>query len=141
MLEEVLRYLHNWFCIDIVRDDYTIEDGEIDLSFVEDNQYFRICGSVFNDGVYQAPATELTDEEFNGTIWVLAIPQKVLDLIEEIEAWQEENADAITSPYQSESFGGYSYSKASSGTSDSTGSSGITWMDVFGSRLARWRKI
>ena len=40
------------------------------------------------------------------------------------------------SPYTSESFGDYSYTKA-------TGESGapLTWRDVFASRLNAWRKL
>lgn len=141
MLEEVLRYLHNWFCSRKEFGVFRIEGGYIDLPFAKEGQYFRIIGSSMNDGVYQFPATELNDEVFKGAIWILAVPNIILDLVADIEAWQEENADTISSPYQSESFGGYSYSKASSGSSDSTGSSGVTWMDAFGSRLTGWRKI
>ena len=40
------------------------------------------------------------------------------------------------SPYQSESFGGYSYTKASASNGDQ-----VDWKTVFRSRLNRWRKI
>ena len=145
MLEEILRYLHNWFIDpeDIITGDFEISSGCIDCALTE-GQYFRIVGSVFNDGVYQYPCTELTDEEFYGAVWPLKIPAAFLTLVKEIEEWQDEygsNAAAL-GPFQSESFGGYSYTKAStSATSSSDSSSSVTWIDAFSSRLAGWRKI
>lgn len=141
MLTDVLLYLRNFFCdySKIQIGVYTISDGAVDLPFLLDGQYFRICGSIFNDGVYQYPASGLTDETFDGSIWPLRIPQAVLDIVSEIEEWQEKYGGETAGPYQSESFGGYSYTKASaSSDSDSTV---VTWQDVFGARLAPWRKI
>lgn len=107
---------------------------------IQDNQYFRIVGSVFNDGVHQYTSElELTDETFTGAIWLMAIPKDVIDLATEISDWKEKYADTVNSPFQSESFGGYSYSKASGGSS--SGSSGPTWQSVFAKRLNEWRKI
>ena len=138
MLEEILRYLKNWFVVGIHFDEYTIEDGGIELSFLQSGQYFRIVGSVFNDGVYKyGDELDLTDETFDGAVWALAVPQSFLSLVSGIEAWQAKNADSVASPYTSESFGGYSYTKA---TDSETGGS-VTWQSAFRSRLARWRKI
>lgn len=136
MLEELLMYLNNWFLVqDGVHDDtYTIEGGGVVLPFLVDGQYFRVCGSVFNDGLYKYPASDMIDETFDGTIWALSIPKQIVLLADEIQQWQEKNGEY--SPYTSESFGGYSYSKA-------TNSNGIPlgWQDVFKSRLNRWRKL
>ena len=114
MLEQVLMNIRNWFTVDggSHSGTFTIKDGCITLPFLADGQYFSIGGSVFNDGLHQYPATDLVDEEFSGAIWALAIPPAVVDLADEIGAWQEKNGEASASPYQSESFGGYSYSKA-----------------------------
>ena len=132
MLETVLMYLNNWFAVGRYDDTYTIEDGGITLPFLVDGQYFRIVGSLFNDGVYQYPA-ELTDETFDGSVWALAIPKAMLSTVDEITAWTAKNGDG--GPYTSESFGGYSYSKA-------TNSKGVTvgWRDVFSAQLAPWKK-
>lgn len=132
MLETVLMYLNNWFVMGRYDDTYTIEDGGITLPFLVDGQYFRIVGSLFNDGVYQYPA-ELTDETFDGSVWALAIPKALLSTVEEITAWTAKNGDS--GPYTSESFGGYSYSKA-------TNSKGLAvgWRDVFAAQLAPWKK-
>lgn len=139
MLEQVLMHLNNWFLVSggIREGTYTIENGGISLPFLANGQYFRICGSVFNDGLYQYPASDLKSENFEGTVWALAVPQAVIDLALEIEAWQKKNGDASGSPYQSESFGGYSYSKAT----DSASGGAVTWQTAFRSRLNAWRKL
>ena len=139
MLEQVLMHLKNWFLVPggIHEGTYTIEDGGITLPFLANEQYFRICGSVFNDGLHLYPASDLKTETFEGTVWALAVPQAVIDLAAEIEAWQKKNGDASVSPYQSESFGGYSYSKAT----DSASGGAVTWQSAFRSRLDAWRKL
>lgn len=139
MLEQVLMNIRNWFPVKggIYSGTFTIKDGGIMLPFLADGQYFRICGSVFNDGLHQYNVLDLTDETFNGTIWALAIPKAVIDLADEIQEWQDKNADVLSSPYSSESFGGYSYSKA---TNSATGGS-ETWQSHFGQQLSAWRKM
>ena len=138
MLEQVLRHLNNWFLVEIHEGTFTVENGSITLPFLLTNQYFRIVGSVFNDGLHQYPVADLTDETFTGSVWALAVPKAVTDLSVEIEAWQEKNGEAVASPYQSESFGGYSYTKRSAG-SDSGTLNG--WQDAFRGRLNDWRKL
>lgn len=134
MLFEILVHINNLFPTNISEEAlYTIEDGAISLPFIADNQYYLIEGSVFNDGVHKRGAEELTDEVFNGCITGLAIPKAFLSLVDEIEAYNAKNeASALTS----ESFGGYSYSKA-------TGSNGTvaSWQEVFASRLNTWRRL
>ena len=133
MLETVLMYLNNWFVVGRYDDTYTIEDGGITLPFLANGQYFRILGSTFNDGLYQYPTPDLTDETFDGSVWALALPKALLSTVDEITAWQAKNGDG--GPYTSESFGGYSYSKA-------TNSKGLAvgWRDVFAAQLAPWKK-
>ena len=139
MLEQVLMHLKNWFLVPggIHEGTYTIEDGGIALPFLANGQYFRICGSVFNDGLHQYPSGDLRNETFDGTVWALAIPRSVIELAVEIETWETKNGDASVSPYQSESFGGYSYSKAT----DSVSGGAVTWQTAFRSRLNAWRKL
>lgn len=139
MLEQVLMNIRNWFPVKggIYSGTFTIKDGGIALPFLANGQYFRICGSVFNDGLHQYPEDDLTDETFNGTIWALAIPKAVIELADEIGKWQEKNGEAASGIYQSESFGGYSYSKA---TDAETGGA-VTWQSAFKKQLNAWRKI
>lgn len=139
MLEQVLMNIRRWFPVEggIHSGTFIIKDGGIALPFLADGQYFRICGSVFNDGLHQYNVLDLIDETFTGTIWALAIPKAVIDLSKEIEKWQEKNGEAVASPYSSESFGGYSYSKA---TDAETGGA-VTWQSAFKQQLSAWRKI
>ena len=91
MLEQVLMNIRNWFTVEggIHSGTFSIKDGGITLPFLADGQYFRIIGSVFNDGLHQYPATDLVDEEFSGAIWALAIPPAAVDLAAELQTWQE----------------------------------------------------
>lgn len=154
MLEQLLGYLRNWFRVkDSVsgkhHDTYTVADGSIILPFLQDGQYFRIMGSVFNDGLYiygetikdgDGNDTELTDETFDGTVWALAVPKAVVELAKEVAKWQAKYGDAVANPYSSESFGGYSYSKATA-TDSIAGNAAGGWAGAFKDRLSQWRKI
>lgn len=135
MLGQILAHLNNWFLVPngVFQDEYAISDGTIELPFLRPGQYFRIIGSVFNDGLHQYPADDLTDETFDGAVWALGIPKQVITLADEIKTWTEKHQP---SAYTSESFGGYSRTVA-------TGSNGapMGWQDVFRSQLNPYRKI
>lgn len=116
--------------------NYTINDGSILLPFLTEGQYFLICGSLFNDGVHlykKASYRYLEDETFTGTIWALSPPSSFIKLSEEIQEWRQKNEEKVMSPFQSESFAGYSYSKGTE--------SAQCWQDAFAARIARWRKL
>ena len=139
MLTEICAELRNWFVVPngVHIGTYTISGGSIaPLDFLQEGQYFRIIGSVFNDGVYQYPVTTLTDEVFEGTVWAMAVPPTLIALSAEIEAYNDSDAGK-PSPYASESFGGYSYTKFT----DGNGGDGSRWQKAFASRLNKWRKI
>ena len=141
MLEELMRECRNWFVIPngVHLGTFAIKDGSIALPFLVMGQYFRIIGSVFNDGVYQYGADSLTDETFNGVVWALAVPAAFVSLAEDVEAWRNKYENAANSPFQSESFAGYSYTKSSA--SGNSGGSVTGWQSVFAARLNKWRKI
>ena len=145
-LTDLCRELNNWFDKQRVFGTFTISNGAIDLDdlveegTIQNGQYFRIVGSVFNDGVYVYPTSELTDETFDGAIWAMAVPPRVIALSVEIGDWIRENGAAVATPYQSENIDGYSYSKASWLTSDVAGVEGA-WRRQFGSQLNKYRKI
>lgn len=141
MLTELCGALRNWFETDRISDTYTVKNGSIALPFLQDGQFFRVVGSVFNDGVHQYPDYAMADETFDGAIWPMAVPPAVLSLAEDIDAWQEKNGDAASSPFMSESFGGYSYSKASTGATNGGTGVVVSWQTAFKSRLNQWRKI
>lgn len=150
MLTLLCEYLRNWFdeeCNKVIG-KITIADGAISVRntpiTMKNGQYFRIIGSVFNDGVHQYPDSDMSDEEFDGAVWEMKVPQEVVDLAEDISEWVEKYGSIDSpamSPFNSESFAGYSYSK-STGTSGPDGNeSSNSWQSVFKSRLNMWRKL
>ena len=136
MLTEILAYLRNYFVAETHEDTFEIVGGVLPLGFLQKGQYFRIIGSVYNDGVYcYTEDLTLTDETFTGKIEALAIPPDLIKLADEITAYMQSD-EAKPTALTSESFGGYSYSKAT----DSSGAA-ASWQTVFAVRLRRWRKI
>lgn len=140
MLEQILDFIHNYFVKEVYRGKFKISSNTLNVDFLQEGQYYKIVGSVFNDGVHTHFSDSLIDEEFTGEVWAMAVPPAVIALADEITAWIDKYGDAMNSPYQSESFGGYSYSKGSGGSGGSAIGS-ADWRSVFGSRLKRWRKI
>lgn len=141
-LKEICDYIHNYFEYEYYEGEYAITDGSIDLSNVniQKNQYYMIEGSIFNDGIHKHISTDLANETFKGTIITMRVPKDVLEVLQEATEWESKNASVLNSPLNSESFGGYSYSKGTSSKKD--GSQGAyTWRDVFGDRLKAYRKI
>lgn len=143
MLTEVCAWLRNHFEREVYTEKVVISGGS--LTGFDDRllngQYFRIQGSVLNDGVHLFPSTDLSDETFDGTITSMAIPKAVVEIAKEMEEWKEKYGSVSSpamSPFQSESFGGYSYNRGSSSKGDS--SSDDMW-SKYGSRLAPWRKL
>lgn len=154
MLTEICQYLCNWFNRKPNGEDYTkwagtfhISSGSIAGVELVQGQYYRIMGSLFNDGVhkYGDPDDMLTDEEFEGMVWSMGVPPQVVSLANDIAAWQTKYGGVDSqamSPFNSESFGGYSYSKSGGGSAGGSDSAGAgTWQSVFASRLNMWRKI
>lgn len=142
MLTELCAITRNYFLDDsspfesIHSGKYTISGSSIwPLDFLSEGQYFRIVGSRMNDGVYKYPASGLIDETFSGAIWAMNVPPAFVKLAEEIKAYRE-NASANPSVYVSESFGGYSYTKA-------TGKNGapLSWQTIFAERINPYRRI
>ena len=146
-MTDLCQELRNWFEREKYFGAFTIEGGQLaDCSYLQNGQYYRIIGSVFNDGVHKWPEDDLVDESFNGAIWAMAVPPTVIALSETIAEWDDTYGGVgghLMSPFQSESFGGYSYTKSSGGGSSGGGggSSVPTWKSVFADELNRWRKI
>lgn len=149
MLGEICHAIKNWFPGYPERryiGDITISGGIVSCDGVEvdieENQFFRVVGSKNIDGVYQYSVDELPDESYHGGVWFMYIPPDFLSLVAKIQEWFEKyggiESNALT-PYNSESFGGYSYNKGAK--SGSGGADGYTWQGVFAADLAPWRKI
>ena len=142
MIEQICAYIHNYFHGDRYAGRFTIENGAIEVPGLVTGQYFQICGSRLNDGVYKYGVDELTDETFDGVIWDMRPPKSFLTLVDEITLWNEKYGEVSLTPYQSESFGGYSYSMKT-GYSAGTGvdSAAAGWQGIFKTRLNQWRKL
>ena len=140
VLTELCTYLNNYFWRSKREGKITISGGTFTASYLQDGQYFRILGSTFNDGVHKYPVSNLKDEEFEGSIWSMAVPQTVIDLATDIDNWQQKygavGSEAM-SPFSSESFGNYSYSKNAPTTEGNPNG----WQAVFASRLAPYRRL
>lgn len=148
MLSETCQALKNWFDDDgkggknRIFGTFTVKNGTFEVPGAQEGQYIRICDSVFNDGVYKYPLSGLTDETFDGAVWLMKVPPDVIAADQAYDAWKKENADVLNSPYQSESFGGYSYTKASgSGTEgmETVGTGILT--SPYADQIKRWRKL
>lgn len=138
-LYELLVYLRNFF--PGLHWQFTGEEitgNRIVIPGLENGDYYLIEGSRRNNGIHVYGDADLRNETYTGIVTEICVPPEVLAILEEINTWQEKNAEAVQSPYQSESFGGYSYTKASSlsGSGEST-----SWKTVFAPRLRIWRKI
>lgn len=153
MLQQVCELIHNYFIREAAqRGTWTIADGAISpVPGLKEGQRFLIVGSDLNDGIYtwhedgiqnddDNAGAGLAAEVFNGAICGLSVPPQVIALAAEIAEWVGKYGSVIDSPYQSESFGGYSYEKMSKSLVHNDSSS-ISWQDVFAGRLSRWRKV
>lgn len=155
-ITEICAYLRNYFTPTGKRDDrsfihsgsFKIIDGNIsDIDFLKENQYFRLINSSLNDGVYcncPEDLKNLQNEEFDGCIWEMSVPPAFLKLCEDIQAWRSKNEStesANMSPFTSENFNNYGYSKSNSRIGESNGGNAVTWQGQFSNRLSTWRKI
>jgi len=157
MLQQVCDYLHNYFDTDeygyplhTESGEFSIVGGAVSLHFLQEGQRFRIIGSVFNDGVYtyhESGCTNdddtdvaLADETFTGTICEMRVPFAVLDEVQRMHADLEKYGEALNGPYQSESFGGYSYTRAT-GADGSVYDAETEVLKRHAKRLKRWKKL
>jgi hypothetical protein len=123
--------------------DYAINTGVLSTipTAIKTGQYIAIYGSTLNDGVWKVGASgALTgdavaqNETFHATIYPLKVPPDFVTLATEITAWR--TAAKESSPYVSESFLGYSYSK-----SQKQGGGTVGWQQQFSDRLAPYRRM
>lgn len=146
MLTEICAKLNNYFSKDSDKTlgKFSVSDGRISPPIhLEPGQYYRVCGSIFNDGVHRSDDILKDEDEFDGAVWLMRIPKELVDLSEEMEAWAEKYGGVESpnmSPYSSESFGGYTYSKAQGYASTGGGMLNNVFA-VYDARLAPYRKI
>jgi len=156
-LAMVCAEIKNWFYLYddegkpiFQKGDYSI--GGEHISPVEimllPGQYIRIIGSVLNDGVYLIPEDGgagsysyllegSRNEEFKGYLIPMAVPLDFIVLVDEIKTYQDKSAqDQNSGAVTSESFSGYSYTKATT-----LSGAAVSWREVFSSRLGVYRKM
>ena len=104
----------------------------IGVNIVEhpDNRTIYIC-QVFEDSPAKTVGLQIGDEiiSVDGQSVADIGYSQAVNLIGE-----KKNGEVAASPFASESFGGYSYTKI-------TSASGISWQSQFRARLNRWKKL
>ena len=145
MLTEICAYLKNYFETERRIGTIQITGGEIYCDGVkvelEDGQHFALFRDRFVLGVYEK-GDEIPDKTFTGAVWPMDIPEAIIQADQWAEAWKQKNGAATSDangPFQSESFGGYSYSKAAGGGAG-VGSS-VFDQAQFKAMLAPYKKI
>lgn len=144
MISEICAEIKNYFAY---REDrhpgkYKIEGGVLVPTVEIPTGYYAVFGSRKNNGVHKTTDVLKDEEEFKGSVWVMSIDDDFLKLVEEIEAWQTKYGGVDSeaqSPFYSESFGGYSYSKSAGSTGKNMAAT--TWQSAYAARLDRWRKV
>ena len=145
MLTRICRYLKNWFVVKTYLGNITVSDGKVycngDEIEMQEGQRFALVRIHYVYGTYSY-GDEIEDSEFEGAVWIMDVPADVLEVAERMTEWETANGGADSqamSPYQSESFGGYSYSKGS-GTNGKVGASVFDIAD-FAAALSPFKKI
>jgi hypothetical protein len=142
MIEQICAFIHNFFVAKTYTGTFTISGGALTVDGLVEGQYIYIKGSRFNDGVCQYGVDELQDETFEGEVWDMRPPRAFVKLAGEIEDWVTKYGDTVSGPYQSESFGGYTYSlKTGTNASGGQDSNAGSWQGVFRSQLNQYRKL
>lgn len=137
-LYELLLYIRDFFPGERwTLSNAPINGGGVDLP-LDVGDYYLIEGSKRNDGLHIYGENDLVGDTLTGYVTECRIPVALLSIHEEINYWQSKNAEAVTSLFQSESFGGYSYTKKSGNSGTGAADS---WQSAFANRLKIWRKI
>lgn len=141
-MDKILRYLNNYFFRFKEVGEFEIVDNKLTGTKGQylEGQYLLVEGSYLNDGVLEVLSVgeneiglkKACSEKFKGVVYSLAIPNSLKELAKEIEEWEEDNkkTDII-----SESFEGYSYTKAN------VNGRVATWKDVFKEELKQYRSV
>lgn len=147
MLLELLSELKNYFEVEKVKGDFTLTSNSLLLNSTVNKpqvgQYIYIR-STLNRAVCKVIGInkdtlslqcennfQLVDDNVKQVSY-LAIPQQIISLSTQIEEFETKN---IMSPYTSESFGGWSGSRAQGRNGN------ITWQEAFSGKLKPFKKM
>lgn len=145
MISQVCADIRNYFTYDSDKHSGTfkVEGGVLMPSVEFLTDYYAVFGSRKNNGVHKTTDVLKDEGEFVGSVWIMSVPDDFLTLVGEIADWQKKYGGVDSeaqSPFYSESFGGYSYSKAAGSTSSGANAAASTWQSVYAARLNRWRR-
>lgn len=135
----VMRHCRNYFETGYMDGTFRIT-GNV-LPDVRGARFVCISGSNMHDGVWEVADGFLTgrsveglkDEEFDGRVWLLAPPADFLELVRDMQEYEQKNP---ISAILSESFGGYSIERAS--TADGKP---VTPERMYAARLSNYRHM
>lgn len=131
----VMRHIRNYFEQGSYTGPIAIRGGVVTPAV--STPYVCIYGSDHLDGIHAVGGGRILDamddEDFTGRVWFLEPPADFLSLVEQITAYEAQNAP---SPLLSESLGEYSYTRAQGKTGG-----GLTWEEAFATRLAPYRRM
>lgn len=95
-LYELLVYLRNFF--PGLHWQFTGEEitgNRIVIPGLETGDYYLIEGSRRNNGIHVYGDADLRNETYTGIVTEICVPPEVLAVLEEINTWQEKNAEAV----------------------------------------------
>lgn len=131
----IMRHLRNFFDKGSKSGTITIKGGVVTPAVP--TPYVCIYGSDHHDGVRRVSLGCIEypgqDETFTGTLWFLNPPDDFLALVDQIAAYEEQNAP---SPLLSESLGEYSYTRAQGQTGGF-----LSWQEAFAKQLEPYRRM
>lgn len=165
-IEALCAECNNYHDTDRIIGTFTIENGSIALPFLRENQFFRIVGSTWNDGVYiysqdsfivrsstweEVMNGNLNWEEVRAKTWGDLVEHDLVDEVFYGAIWPMRMPRAFLE--LSKKIAEYNESdaaKVSPFTSESISGhysytkaspSDNSWEKVFASKLKRWRKV
>ena len=145
MLTEICQYLHNYFEYEKLFGDVIVTASSVSANgkivALEEGQYFALFRGRIPLGIFKN-GDELKPRHFEGAVWLLDIPDAILNADTWAENWKAKNGsvDSVAnSALNSESFKGYSYSKGT----NKEGKDGSSIFDnaQFSAMLNPYRKL
>lgn len=138
----VMNECRNYFETGYYKTTFTISGGAISPHFLfKPGSYIAIADSFYHNGVFRmgdggvlegVPAG-VFDETFVGRVYFLCPPSGFLQLCGDIASFIAKTPNGA---YQSESFGAYSYTRASG-----AGGGVLTWQEHFADSLSPYRRM